>query len=178
MREELLQRQICSRQLLWFCILPPLWQITESLSLPEPCWWWRRAARRWRRAPAGPPESGWPWAPSARACEPGDARCSPTAGEVENHSQSQNNKTQLWSLFLTTTEILTRLSAGLCRIKNQNCCVIFYQLKILYSWWYFLSELMFWHQDRWRVTAATKALNLNYSSQIHYIQPDLSFISL
>lgn len=64
---------------------------TPTPSLPEPCWWWRRAARRWRRAPAGPPESDWPSVPSARACEPGAARCSPTAGEAEHRSQSQTS---------------------------------------------------------------------------------------
>ena len=48
---------------------------------PEPCWWWRRAARHWRRVPGGPPESGWPSAPSDPACEPADAHCSQMAAD-------------------------------------------------------------------------------------------------
>lgn len=68
-----------SRYLLFsFPLTTSVMSVVESgsLSSPEPCWWWKRVAKHWRRGPGGLPASDWPSVPSDRACEPGDAHCS------------------------------------------------------------------------------------------------------
>lgn len=68
----------CGRVSVW----SPYW--------PEPCWWWKRVAKHWRRVPGGHPVSDWPSVPSDPACGPGDAHCSLTAVGSRNKRNSSS----------------------------------------------------------------------------------------